>query len=118
MRLAVEAADFGILVRDFVRNEIWASDKWRSHYSAFQGRNGWNSTMLSSESTRMIAMRSAQCWRKQVRVTAVYDAEYRAVLPSGEVRWIGARGRVEFDGAGKPILARGVSRRHYGSKRN
>ena len=45
-----------------------------------------------------------------------YEAEYRVVLPSGEVRWIGSRGRVEFDGARKPILARGVSHDITGRK--
>lgn len=29
MSLAVDAADFGIWVRDLARNEVWASDKWR-----------------------------------------------------------------------------------------
>ena len=29
MSLAVDAADFGIWIRDLARNEIWASDKWR-----------------------------------------------------------------------------------------
>jgi two-component system sensor kinase FixL len=38
-----------------------------------------------------------------------YEAAYRVVLPSGEVRWLGSRSRVEFDGAGKPILIRGIS---------
>ena len=29
MSLAVDAADFGIWIRDLARNEIWASEKWR-----------------------------------------------------------------------------------------
>ena len=29
MSLAVDAANFGIWIRDLARNEIWASDKWR-----------------------------------------------------------------------------------------
>ena len=38
-----------------------------------------------------------------------YETEYRVVLPEGRVRWIASRGRVEFNGAGKPVLVRGVS---------
>ena len=38
-----------------------------------------------------------------------YEAEYRLLLPGGEVRWIGSHGRVELDGARKPILLRAVS---------
>ena len=30
MRLAVEGANFGIWIRDLARNEIWATDKWRT----------------------------------------------------------------------------------------
>ena len=29
MSLAVDAADFGIWIRDLARNDVWASDKWR-----------------------------------------------------------------------------------------
>ena len=29
MSLAVDAADFGLWIRDLARNDIWASDKWR-----------------------------------------------------------------------------------------
>jgi two-component system, LuxR family, sensor kinase FixL len=35
--------------------------------------------------------------------------EHRLVLPDGQLRWIHSRGRVEFNGDGKPILVRGVS---------
>src|ERR1700758_273183 len=38
-----------------------------------------------------------------------YETEYRVVLPDGRMRWIASRGRVEFDAAGKPVLARGAS---------
>jgi RNA polymerase sigma factor (sigma-70 family) len=37
-----------------------------------------------------------------------YESEYRVVLPGGQARWIGGRGRVEF-GGGKPVRMRGVS---------
>ena len=33
MRLAVEAADFGIWIRDLGRNEIWATEKWRAIFA-------------------------------------------------------------------------------------
>jgi PAS domain S-box-containing protein len=37
-----------------------------------------------------------------------YDVEYRVLLPEGKMRWIAARGQVERDGQGKPLLMRGV----------
>jgi hypothetical protein len=68
----------------------------------FHGRNGWNSKKSWNESTREIEIRAAEG-------DGSYEAEYRLVLPSGEIRWIGSHGRVEFDSPGKPILVRGVS---------
>jgi len=108
MRLAVEGAEFGIWVRDLVRNEIWATDKWRALFGFreterleldkilkrihSEDRDSFNSTL-----------------KKAAEGDGSYETEYRVVLPSGEVRWRGSHGRVEFDSAGKPILVRGVS---------
>jgi PAS domain S-box-containing protein len=38
-----------------------------------------------------------------------YESVYRAINPDGRMRWIAARGRVEFDGKHKPLRMRGVS---------
>jgi PAS domain S-box-containing protein len=38
-----------------------------------------------------------------------YEAEYRATFPDGTVHWIGARGRVIFDDAGKPERMIGIA---------
>jgi len=108
MRLAVEAAGFGVLIRDFTRNELWASDRWRALFGF-------------SETERLELQRVLERVHPEDRDAlhlvldrarsghGVYDADFRAVLPSGEVRWVAARGRVEFDGAGKPAFARSVS---------
>jgi C4-dicarboxylate-specific signal transduction histidine kinase len=45
-----------------------------------------------------------------------YEAEYRVVLPSGQIRWIGSHGRVQFDSARRPTLVRGVSHDITGRK--
>jgi C4-dicarboxylate-specific signal transduction histidine kinase len=38
-----------------------------------------------------------------------FDGEYRILVPDGGIRWISARGRVEFDAEGKPLRMRGIS---------
>ena len=43
MALATEAANLGVWVRDLVRNEIWASNKWRALFG-FSRRSSWIST--------------------------------------------------------------------------
>jgi two-component system, LuxR family, sensor kinase FixL len=108
MRLAVEAAGFGILIRDLARNEIWASDKWRAIFG-FTGAE-------RLEFDRMLQRVHPED-RDAVRLALEnatdgdggYEGDYRVVLPSSQVRWISTRGRVEFDNAGKPILGRSVS---------
>jgi two-component system, LuxR family, sensor kinase FixL len=108
MTLAAEAANLGVWIRDLVRNEIWASDQWRALF-AFSP-----SEQLDLE---MILQRLHPDDREAVRQTLVkaasgdgrYETEYRIVLPDGRMRWIASRGRVEFNGGGKPVLVRGAS---------
>lgn len=42
------------------------------------------------------------------RRTPDYQSEYRVVMPSGEVRWLAARGMVEFADDGRPLLLSGI----------
>jgi two-component system sensor kinase FixL len=108
MRLAVEAADFGVLIRDFTQNELWASDRWRALFGFSETERLELQQVLQRvhpedrDALHLVLERARSGY-------GVYDTEFRAVLPSGEVRWVAARGRVEFDGAGKPAFARSVS---------
>jgi two-component system, LuxR family, sensor kinase FixL len=109
MRLAVEAVDFGIWIRDLARNEIWATDKCRALFGFAETERLELDRILERiypddrEAVRLVL-------EKATEGDGSYESEYRIVLPSGEVRWIGSRSRVEFDGARKPILVRGISR--------
>ena len=42
--------------------------------------------------------------------TGLLDLECRIVRPNGVIRWIAAKGRVEYDGAGTPIRMAGIIR--------
>ena len=115
MRLAVEAAGFGVLVRDFRQNAMWGSERWRALFG-FSGTETLEFDAViqrihpDDRDTLLLALEKARSGY------GVYDAEFRVVLPSGEERWIGARGRVEFDGVGKPAFARSVSHDLTGQK--
>jgi len=115
MRLAVEGAEFGIWIRDLLRNEIWATDKWRELFG-FPGteRLELDKILDRIHSEDRDVFRSIL--EKAAKGDGGYEAEYRLVLPSGEMRWIGSHGRVEFDNTGKPILVRGVSHDITGRK--
>ncbi len=115
MRLAVEAANFGIWIRDLTRNEIWATDKWRGLFGFAETERLELDKILQRihfedrDAFRLVLEKAAES-------DGNYEAEYRVVLPGGEVRWIGSRGRVEFDAARKPILLREVSNDITGQK--
>jgi two-component system, LuxR family, sensor kinase FixL len=115
MRLAVEGADFGIWIRDLARNEIWATDNWRSLFGLSR-----TEPLELGHIFQRIHPDDRDAFRlaveKATEGSGVYEAEYRVVLAGDEVRWVGSRGHVEFDCAGKPIFIRGLSHDITGRK--
>lgn len=115
MRLAIEAAGFGVLVRDFGQNKMWGSDRWRALFGFSETETLDFDSVIQRihpddrDPLHLLLDRARSGY-------GVYDAEFRVVLPSGEMRWISARGRVEFDPAGKPAFARSVSHDLTGQK--
>ena len=110
MSLAVDAADFGIWIRDLARNDIWASEKWRELFGFAP------SAPLDFEAV-LRRLHPGDRDNLQAHETAVagvdggrYQTEYRLVLPDGTIRWISSHGRVESDARGRPVLIRGASR--------
>ena len=109
MSLAVDAANFGIWIRDLARNEIWASDKWRKLLGF---------APLERLEFERILERLHPEDRETARHTfdgalaagGTYDMEFRIMLPDGGMRWISSHGEVELDADGRPVLLRGASR--------
>lgn len=111
MSLAVDAANFGIWIRDFARDEIWASERWRElfgftpaeplEYDAILKRVHPDDRGTLDHAVTM-AVAGADGGR--------YEVDYRLTLPDGAIRWISSQGRVEHDAAGRPLLTRGAAR--------
>ncbi|MGB8785550.1 MAG: PAS domain-containing protein, partial [Terriglobales bacterium] len=106
MSLAVDAANLGIWIRDLVKNEIWASDKWRELFgftlseplelgSILQRLHPDDREVLQEVLTKALARGGS------------YDTEFRLMLPDGGLRWIDSHGQVEFDATGQPVRVRG-----------
>jgi two-component system sensor kinase FixL len=108
MILAAEAANLGIWVRDLTRKEIWATDNWRALFGFSKSEPLSLDDFLhrlhpeERETVR-------QALARAIEGDGRYQMEHRLVLPDGQMRWIHSRGRVEFNGDGKPVLVRGVS---------
>jgi len=108
MALATEAANLGLWIRDLVRNEVWATDQWRSLLGfAKAERIDFDHILqkLHPEDRERISQTLAEA----LGGDGSYETEYRVMLPEGQIRWIASRGRVEFNDAGQPVLIRGVS---------
>ena len=108
MELAASAAKLGMWMWDIARNEIWLADKGRALFG-----------FAPSEKLDLDRFRSAvhpedrelvfQAVQNSLRTGAEYEAEYRVLLPDGQLRWIAGRGRVEFNSNGQPARMRGAS---------
>ena len=109
MTLAVDAANFGIWIRDLARNEIWASGQWRDLF----GFGKEERLELANILERVHPEDRESFGRTLASVVARggrYEIEYRVALADGQTRWISSYGRVECNGSGKPVIVRGVSR--------
>jgi two-component system, LuxR family, sensor kinase FixL len=115
MRLAIEGADFGIWIRDLARNEIWATDKWRELFG-FSETEGLELDQILQRVHPEDRDAVGLVFDRAIEGDGSYEIEFRAVLPGGELRWIGSRGRVEFDRTGRPIFVRGLSHDITGRK--
>jgi two-component system, LuxR family, sensor kinase FixL len=108
MTLATHALNLGIWVRDLVRDEVWATDKWRELLGfAKSERIDLHSFLQKLHPGDREAV--SQILAKALRGEGGYETEYRVLLADGQTRWIASRGRVEFNRAGKPVLMRGAS---------
>jgi PAS domain S-box-containing protein len=106
--LAAEAAQLGVWEFETTTGRIWISDKVRQlfqfppddeiTYSEFQKRVHPDDRAARD-----------QVVRRAIRTHGSYESEYRIVLPDGNFRWIGGRGRCLPGGDGKSTRLLGVS---------
>lgn len=105
MTLAAEAANLGVWVRYFPRNDVWASDIWRELFGFTKSeRLNLEHFMRQLHPDDRDRIRQAFANAEQ---TGHYESEFR-ILRNGQMRWIASRGRVEFSN-GRPVLIRGAS---------
>ena len=108
MGLAANAARLRLWEWDMVRDELWAADQSRTHASPAQFKRGGFDQFLQSLHPDD-RERVSHAVAKSMNGDGEYESEYRVMLPNGAVRWVVSRGRVEFNGARKPVLMCGVS---------
>ena len=108
MSLAAIAAKLRFWVWDIPRDEVrasesdWSSGNWHSahpvHFDHFID-------VVHPDDRASLR----QAVRGALEGDGQYETEYRVMSPDSTVRWIAARGRIEFDQNGKPRQLRAIS---------
>ena len=107
MDLASAAADLGMWSWDIVHDSIWATSKTRALFGFSESAHISFTRFLSAvhPEDREAVDRAVE---RALVSDGSYEAEFRVSLSAGQTRWVAARGQVERDTSGKPILLRGV----------
>jgi two-component system sensor kinase FixL len=108
MELAASAAELGMWMWDIVRDEIWFTDKGRALFGFAPSEkldfDRFRSVLHPEDRESVL-----EAVESSLRTGAEYECEYRVVLPNGQIRWVAARGHVEFNADGQPARMHGVA---------
>lgn len=109
LRLATDVGKFGIWDWDMVNNRVtWSPRIYEFHGirpDDFAGTvEAFQALVHPGDAAPM-----AQAIRTAVETRGEFQAEFRAIRPSGEIRWLLTNGRVVYDEAGKPVRMLGAT---------
>ena len=87
MALASEAANMGFWIRNFDREEFWASDQWRALFGFTSSE-----TLNIEKFFQRLHPNDRETMRRALedayRGDGAYQTEHSVLLPDGQVRWI------------------------------
>jgi PAS domain S-box-containing protein len=107
MKLAAGAAKLGMWEWDFATNKIWVDTRaWGSLGTQVDNGSDYAHFMQMVHPDDRDG--AAQAVAEAIRGDGHYGHVHRRLLPDGQVRWIAAQARVEFDAKHKPLRMRGV----------
>src|SRR6185369_15636306 len=108
MKLAATAASLSIWERDFATNKIWLDERAQRNTPAkFEHESDYHLFLQSVHPDDRDAV--ALAGAKATSGDGNYEHVHRQLLPDGQLRWLAARGQVEFDAHHKPVKIRGVT---------
>jgi two-component system, LuxR family, sensor kinase FixL len=108
LNLAADSADLGMWMWDIPRDEIWITDKGRALFG-FGAAEKLDLDRFKNVLHPEDRQRVLDAVENTLRTGVDYEAEYRIMLPQGQLRWIAGRGQVEFDRDGQPVRLRGAA---------
>jgi two-component system, LuxR family, sensor kinase FixL len=105
---AADAANLGFWSREFTRNEIWVTDRWRSMFGFSKSE-----PLQFDDFLRRVHPEDREVMRrtlaKSTQGDGRYQVEYRVVRPDGQMRWVASEAYLELDGSGRPARIQGVA---------
>jgi PAS domain S-box-containing protein len=108
LNLAADSAAVGLWEWDLNKNEIWVSPARRAQLGLPpSGKVTFEDIVSRWHVDDRDQIRNAI--KDAIENGKDYEAEFRIVLADGNVRWVGARGRVQVNNHGKPMRFLGVS---------
>jgi two-component system sensor kinase FixL len=108
LSLAAEAANMGFWIRDFDREEFWASDQWRALFG-FKSSEPLTVEKFFERLHPNDRETTRQALENAYQGDGSYQTEHSVLLPDGQVRWIACQGRLEMSGDDQPLRLLGVS---------
>ena len=108
LNLAADSADLGMWMWNIPRDEIWITDKGRALFG-FGAAEKLDLDRFKNVLHPEDRQRVLDAVENTLRTGADYEAEYRIMLPQGQLRWIAGRGQVEFDRDCQPVRLRGAA---------
>ena len=107
MELAANAADLGMWMWDVARDEIWITDKGRTllGFGASEKLDLERFKNVLHPEDREPVLKAIE---NTLHTGADYEAEYRVMLPEGQLRWVAGWGQVDFDRDRQPLRMRGA----------
>lgn len=110
LRLAQRAGRIGSFEWDMASGRVHWSPELEALYGlkegAFEGTiDGWTRRCEKEDADRVMAAMNQVMARKQ----EIYFYEFRAILASGDRRWLRGQAQFEYDAEGKPLRMLGVN---------
>jgi PAS domain S-box-containing protein len=108
LRFALAAAKLGSWELELVSSRLSGSEQFNAIHGRAAGEPFSYEDLISSISHADAHLVMAAI-EHSIRTGEDYDIQYRIRWPAGEERWVMARGRVAYDGTGKPLRMVGVA---------
>jgi PAS domain S-box-containing protein len=99
-RLAVDSAELGVWSIDPATDTLTADERFLAIFGVPGGAVDYEGAFAAVHPDDRASVRAAIAAATDPRDPAPYALDYRVVHPGGEVRWVYAKGRANFEGEG------------------